>query len=254
MLSEELIAIAGPATAAGLLVALTHAPLGMEVLRRGIIFIDLAIAQLAGLGLVATEVFFPHGPNYVAQLVALGSAIISGIFFKKIETVAPKQQEALIGVSFILAASLTILLLADHPHGGEEINHLLTGQILFVTWTDLLLHAPIYLLTLLFWFALPVIRAGTGFYLLFAVAITSSVQLVGVYVVFASLILPALSVARSKNPLLWAWLCGAISLLSGVVFSIVCDFPTGPILVVSYAIVSIFIFYTTTKGCRQPPA
>ena len=81
-----------------------------------------------------------------------------------------------------------------------------------------------------------------SFYLLFALAITSSVQLVGVYVVFASLILPALTAVNEKNPYKIAWLCGIISVIAGIIFSVIFDAPAGPILVVSYVIITILIF------------
>lgn len=238
MMSSELLSIIGPALVAGLIIALTHAPLGLEVLKRGIIFIDLAVAQIAGLGLVAADRFFHDPSAWMLQAVALSSAILAGLFFRRIEKTMPNQQEAIIGVSFVLAASLAILLLSDHPRGGEEIQHLLSGQMLFVTWDNVLAHAPVYLLILLAWFLKPSIRQGIGFYLLFALAITSSVQLVGVYVVFASLILPALAATGAHSPHKVAWLCGVCSVLVGMAMAVVTDWPAGPVLVVSYAAIA----------------
>lgn len=239
MPSVELLEIVGPALAAGLIVALTHAPLGLEVLRRGIIFIDLSIAQIAGLGLVAAALFLPGTAWWVAQCAALGCALLAAFFFRWVEHKWPKQQEAVIGSSFVLAASMSLLLLADHPHGGEEIQHLLSGQILFVTWQDVLAHAPIYALILGLWFAIPKLRSGTGFYLLFALAITSSVQLVGVYVVFTSLILPALAAGETDKQLPVAWSVGIFSVLAGVLFATLLDLPAGPVIVLAYMITAI---------------
>lgn len=234
-----MISIVGPALVAGLMIALTHAPLGIEVLKRGIIFIDLAVAQIAGLGLVATNVLLHEPSAWLVQGVALAAAILAGLFFRKIETAMPQQQEAIIGVSFVLAASLAILLLADHPHGGEKIQHLLSGQMLFVTWEDVASHTPIYALILAAWFWKPSLRSGVGFYLLFALAITSSVQMVGVYVVFASLILPALAAVKSTRPHATAWLCGIVSVVAGIVLAMLSDIPAGPVIVVSYVTTSI---------------
>ena len=236
MLSSEMLEIIAPALAAGLMIALTHAPLGIEVLKRGIIFIDLAVAQIAGLGLIATSVLLHEPSAWLMQAVALTAAILAGLFFRKIETVMPQQQEAIIGVSFVLAASLAILLLADHPHGGEEIQHLLSGQMLFVTWEDVASHAPIYAVILAAWFLNPALRNGISFYLLFALAITSSVQLVGVYVVFASLILPALAAINTKRKYTVALCCGLASVLSGIASAMLCDLPAGPIIVISYVV------------------
>ncbi len=237
MISSEMISIVGPALVAGLMIALTHAPLGIEVLKRGIIFIDLAVAQIAGLGLVAAGTLLHEPSSWLMQGTALTCAILAGLFFRKVEKAIPEQQEAIIGVGFVLAASLAILLLADHPHGGEEIRHLLSGQVLFVTWKDVLTHVPIYAFILAAWFLKPALRSGIGFYLLFALAITSSVQLVGVYVVFASLILPALAATRSARKHLTAWACGTISVMGGILAATLLDLPAGPVLVVSYVVV-----------------
>ena len=240
MISSEILSIVGPALLAGLIITITHAPLGIEVLKRGIIFIDLAVAQIAGLGLLISNVYFINFSPWIAQIIALIFAMSAAFFFKIVENKIKSQQEAIIGVSFILAASLSILILSDHPTGGEEIRHLLSGQLLFITWHDVLLHLPIYILILVLWF-LPINHNGIGFYILFALAITSSVQLVGVYVVFASLILPALTALKSANPYKVAWISGLISVVLGILLSIIFDLPAGPILVVSYVIVTILI-------------
>ncbi len=239
MFSSEMISIVGPALAVGLMIALTHAPLGIEVLRRGIIFIDLAVAQIAGLGLVAAQTLFGAPSVWVTQGTALSAAVLAGLFFRKIETALPQQQEAIIGVSFVLAASLSILLLADAPHGGEEIQHLLSGQMLFVTWADVATHAPIYALIIAAWVYKPSLRMGISFYLLFALAITSSVQLVGVYVVFASLILPALAAVKSTHPHKAAWGCGIVAVTAGIIAALGLDAPAGPVIVVSYVVTAI---------------
>lgn len=241
MISNEIIEIVGPALVAGLMIALTHAPLGIEVLRRGIIFIDLAVAQIAGLGLVVGNMFIHDPSPWLVQFIALVCAIAAGLFFRKVEKAMPERQEAIIGCAFVLAASLALLLLADHPHGGEEVKHLLSGQMLFVTWTDVLKHAPIYALILLVWFSRPTVRSNIGFYLLFALAITSSVQLVGVYVVFASLILPALAAVGVKQPHVTAWLCGVAAVLSGIAFAVAFDMPAGPIIILSYTAAVLII-------------
>ena len=239
MFSAEMIEIVAPAVVAGLMIALTSAPLGIEVLRRGIIFIDLAIAQIAGLGLIVTTLIIDEPAWYTAQLTALAFALLGAFFFRWVERRIPDQQEAIIGSSFVIAASMALLLLANHPHGGEEIQHLLSGQILFVTWTNVMAHVPIYAAILIFWFAFPNIKQGMGFYILFALAITSSVQLAGVYVVFTSLILPALAVERLSARLGPAWAVGAVSVLSGMFIATVGDLPTGPVIVMAYLTVMV---------------
>ncbi len=235
-ISFEIIDIVMPAFVAGTMIALTHAPLGIEVLKRGIIFIDLAIAQIAGLGLVVAGIVWHEAAGYILQLFALSFALLAALLFCITERYMPKQQEAIIGVSYVLAATLALLLLADNPHGAEEIQHLLSGQILFITWHDVLAHAPIYALILTIWFVWPRMRSGIGFYLLFALAITSSVQLVGVFMVFASLILPALSALKTQHPNLVAWLCGIFAVFAGMITAISFDLPAGLVIVISYCI------------------
>lgn len=250
MISGEMMEIVGPALAAGLMIALTHAPLGIEVLRRGIIFIDLAIAQIAGLGIVAASLYLHEPGWWVIQGAALGCAFLAALFFQKMERIMPEQHEAVIGSSFVLAASLALLLLSDHPHGGEEIQHLLSGQILFVTWRDVLAHAPVYMAILAALFVWrDRIRDGILFYIIFAVAITSSVQLVGVYVVFASLIMPALAVINLTRKYLSAWLCGLLSVFAGIFVSAWTDLPAGPVVVVSFFTVSGICLLMSQKAC-----
>ena len=242
MLSSELIIILGPPLVAGLLIAITHAALGIEVLRRGIIFIDLAIAQVAGLGLVAADYFLHEPPMFITQALALLGAVLAGLFFRKIEFVTTKNQEAIIGGVFVSTAALTILILADHPFSGEKTAHLLSGQILFVSWVNVFNHVPVYLFTLIVWFLVPCSRKGVWFYLLFALVITSSVQLVGVYVVFASLIFPALGSVYFNYSMIYAWFCGISSFLLAMSISVLYDLPTGPFIVITYAVISALMF------------
>jgi zinc/manganese transport system permease protein len=247
----EMIEIMSPALVVGLLISLTHGLLGIKVLERGIVFIDLAIAQIAGLGLIVATVFLPEH-SWAYQLIALIFAVSASLFFYYIEKTAPNIQEAIIGCSFVLAASLSILFLSNHPHGSEEIKHLLSGQILFVTFTDILQHAPIYLSVIALWFLKPKIRSNIVFYVIFAIAITSSVQLVGVYVVFASLILPAIAAKNQKNPLLIAWICGIISVVLGIIFAIIFDLPAGVLMVVSYFVTTCLIkLFYHKKPCNN---
>jgi zinc/manganese transport system permease protein len=242
MLSNELIQIVGPAFVAGLVIALTHAPLGLEVLKRGIIFIDLAIAQFAGLGVVTANIIWESPSWWVVQCAALSFALAAAFLFRIVEKKLPKEQEAIIGSSFVLAASIALLVLADRPHGGEEIQHLLSGQILFVTWHEVMLHAPIYACILALWFLKPDKARKSGlFYLLFAIAITSSVQLVGMYVVFASLIIPAIAAAKSKKKQAVAWSCGIASVSLGILAAVAIDAPAGPVIVVAYAVVAVVV-------------
>lgn len=229
-----------PAMVGCLLIAMIHGPLGVEVLRRGIIFIDLAIAQIAGLGVVLVDLWWEQPSWLVHQCAVVSAALLAAAFFRLIEKKLPSEQEAIIGASFVLAGSAVLLALANHPHGGEEIQDILSGQILFLSWSEVLAYLPIYIAATALWFLWPAIRHGFGFFAVFALVVTASVQLVGIYVVFASLILPALAVNSRKfwRPSL-SISCGVLAVLIGIVVSILGDLPAGPVLVFAYAAVAV---------------
>ena len=226
--------ILGPALIAGLLVLTTHVPMGMQVLDRGIVFIDLAIAQIAGLGVIAAGAMgLPEG-GIAVQVAAVGAALFGAFVLTWTERRAPQQQEALIGVMFILAACAGILLLAGNPHGGEHLKDLLVGQILWVGTTQLLWLAGVSALLLVAMWRGWVQRLGRfGFYAAFALAVTASVQLVGVYLVFASLIIPALGTRAHRGPRRYAMAygLGALGYALGLALSAVFDLPSGALIV-----------------------
>jgi zinc/manganese transport system permease protein len=153
----------------------------------------------------------------------------------------PEYQEPLIGTLFVLAATGGLLLLADNPQGGEHLKDLLVGQILWVSYPQLLLPALLSaaLLGVLWWRHGRL--AGVWFYGLFALAITVSVQLVGVYLVFASLIVPALATAgmRGRGRLWAAYAIGALGYVAGLVLSAVLDLPSGAMIVWTLAGVAL---------------
>lgn len=235
------LSIVGPALVAGILVLSTHVPLGRRVLERGIIFIDLAIAQIAGLGVIFADYLGWEGHGWEVQLVAVSAAMAAAVGLNLTEKYWPDIQEALIGVLFILAASASILLLADNPHGGDHLKDLLVGQILWVDYAQLLPVALIYAVLLGLWFGLAHRLPTIGFYLIFAVAITASVQLVGVYLVFSSLIIPALATRRlpARVQLLAGWVIGLLGYVAGIGLSMRYDYPTGALVVWSMAAVAI---------------
>ena len=148
---------------------------------------------------------------------------------------------------FILAATASILLLADNPHGGEQLKDLLVGQILWVDFQQLWPIAAIYSLLLGIWFGFHEHLPRMAFYLIFAIAITASVQLVGVYLVFASLIIPALATrnVQHKRQLPAAWLVGFLGYLAGISLSMWFDYPTGAMIVWAMAILAICAAWLT---------
>lgn len=230
-----------PAFLAGLLVLATHVPLGQQVLNRGIVFIDLAIAQVAGLGVTAASAFGFEGAGWGVQAAAVGAALLGALLLTWTEKLWPEVQEALIGVLFVVAACVELLLLANNPHGGEHLKDLLVGQILWVQPQQLIPVAILYAVALLAWFTLRHRMGQVGFYVLFALVVTQSVQLVGIYLVFASLIIPALAARRFAQPLRLAigYAVGLAGYLLGLAASALFDLPTGAVVVVALLVVFI---------------
>lgn len=250
------IEVLWPALLAGMLVTATHVPLGQEVLRRGIIFLDLAIAQIAGLGLIAASTLGvdEHIP-FAQQLVALTTATVASLLLYRLRRLAPEDQEALIGITFVLSATGSILLLASNPHGGEHLKDLLVGQILWVNPGQLVVVAMVYLIVLLVWFRYRQTLGGWVFYPLFAVTITLSTQLVGVYLVFASLIIPALVVKRlfARQALIWAYAIAFIAYFLGLGVSAWKDLPSGATITWSLAMVGLAGFYLSQRFSLSAP-
>lgn len=233
--------ILGPAFIAGLIVLATHIPLGQRVLARGIIFIDLAIAQIAALGVIVAQYAGVEEHSLWVQISASGAALMGAALLNWSDKRWPQKQEALIGISFVLAASAAVLLLANNPHGGEHLKELLVGQILWVNNSQLISTALIsaFLLAVLWLWRNNV--KGFLFYALFAIAITQSVQRVGVYLVFASLIVPALATdnLRGKRRLISAFSIGILGYAIGLGASAVLDLPSGAVIVWALAMCAV---------------
>ncbi len=251
-ISADLIVLLLPALAAGCLVATTHVPLGIEVLKRGIIFIDLAIAQIAAMGVVIGHAVFDQAGQIQSLILALVFALSGGGLFAWLETKQFRHLEAMIGAIFVVSASITILLLAKDPHGIEAMEKLLAGQILWAKWwPDLIITLIVYLAVLFIWF-----RRNTKnallFYFIFPVAITFSVQIVGIYLVFASLIMPAIATSRmsEKNKLLNAYMVAFISIILGLVFAVIADLPTGPMMVCVYFAISMLLLISGYRSSK----
>ncbi len=242
------IGIILPALAAGLLVTATHVPLGIQVLNRGIVFIDLAVAQIAGLGVIAADAlgYAPHG--MAVQAAALSAAIVGALLLNLTDRIWPEVQEAVIGVTFVVAANAAILLLAANPRGAEHLKDLLVGQILWVEPARLPLVALAYAIVLAVWFGAGERLGRIGFYLLFACAVTVSVQLVGVYLVFATLIVPALATrAMRRRRSAACYILGALGYALGLALSLVSDLPAGPLIVCAMTALGIAFALLTSR-------
>jgi zinc/manganese transport system permease protein len=236
------LSILWPALVAGMLVTATHVPLGMQVLRRGIVFIDLAIAQIAGLGVIAADALEVGSSAAAIQISALAAALAGGLLLNWTERRFPEVQEAIIGVVFILAASAEVILLASNPHGAEHMKDILVGQILWVDSVQLLTVAIVYAVILVLWFRFGERIGRLGFYALFACAVTASVQLVGLYLVFTTLIVPALATRRyARARLARAYALSAAGYALGLLVSAWLDLPSGAIVVWTMAAIGIAV-------------
>jgi zinc/manganese transport system permease protein len=242
-----------PALIAGLLVTATHVPLGTQVLARGIVFIDLAIAQIAGLGVLLADRMGFEGAGVAAQVAALAAALAGALLLTWTERIWPDVQEAVIGVVFVLGATGSVLLLASNVHGNEALRDLLVGQILWVQPARLAWAAAAYALVLAVWFGWRERVGRIGFYALFAVTVTVSVQLVGLYLVFATLIVPPLATRRmARHRLAAAWGVGAVGYALGLLVSTVSDLPSGPVIVWVLVATGLASYPLTRRAGDQP--
>ncbi len=226
----------------GLVVVSTHVLLGRRVLERGIIFIDLSIAQVAALGAVSAGVLGWHGESVAGHATALAAALAAAGLLAWTERHWPHIQEALIGCLYVVAASAALLVLANDPHGAEQMQSLLSGQILWVHAKHLWTTAAVYAVVLLAW-AAGLRRYAAGFYVLFAVTVMASVELVGVFLVFATLILPALAShgLPERRGLLLGYAVGAAGYALGLWLSVPLDFPAGPLIVCVLAALALCV-------------
>ena len=240
-----LLQVLGAPLCVAFVITLTHVPLGFAVLRSGIVFIDLAVAQACGVGFLLA--YLLHIENYfLQQLMTLSFGLLTALLFYQFSKRFEKYQEALIGSTYIFYSAFSVFLLSQDPHGHNHFSQILSGELLFVTWSKLLTHLPFYALVLSVWiWKKP--REGTKqtnflFYVIFTIAITSSVQLIGVYLVFTSLIIPPLVALLLKRGIPYAYLISFIGIITGIFTSFVLDTPSGATIIVTMVVVG-FIFY-----------
>jgi zinc/manganese transport system permease protein len=248
--------ILGPALVAGLLVLSTHVSLGARVLDKGIVFIDLAIAQIAGLGVIGADALgLPEG-GIAVQAAAVTAALAGALLLTWTEKMWPEIQEALIGVMFVLASCAGILMLSNNPHGGEHLKDLLVGQILWVGKTQIGWLALVTAVLGLGMLTGLVDKLGRfGFYGTFAIAVTASVQLVGVYLVFTSLIVPALATRGMTGRARYAgsFLVGAIGYALGLALSALLDLPSGAVIVWVLAVTAVLFAFAKSRRAAASP-
>ena len=247
-----------------LILTAIHVYLGLHVLARGVIFVDLALAQVAALGV--TVAFLAGHPiqseaaYWYALVFTLGGAALFAASRTQRMTV---PQEAVIGIVYAVSAAAAVLVVDRAPQGGDHIRQILVGSILTVTpgevGTLALLYAPIGLLHWLVRRPLLDISfdpEGAGarravrawdfvFYASFGVVVTSSVRLAGVLLVFAYLVVPATAAAAlagsARGRLVIGWALGVVVSLGGLGTSWAWDLPTGATVVVAFGVVAAIV-------------
>jgi len=240
---------------AALLILLIHAYLGIHIIARGVIFVDLALAQVAALGYTTATLLGLAPGSVPAYLVGVGATLFGALLlsFSRLEH-DHVPQEALIGVVYVAASAATILLAAQSPQGSEHVEELLTGTLLWVTWPEIGRMAAIYavlgaahwaLRRRFFTISLEPERAASAgwrlrwwdflFYAMFGVIVTTAVGIAGVLVVFSFLVIPAvIAFLFAHGParlLAVAWGVGTLATLAGLALSFQFDLPTGPLIV-----------------------
>jgi zinc/manganese transport system permease protein len=236
------------------LIVLIHTYFGIHILERGIIFVDLALAQFIGLG-IAVSFLLGHDTSdiYLFSLLFafLGAFVLS--FSKNIARLV--YIEAFIGVFYIFSFAASILILDRTPHGFEEFKTLLNGNIIWINSKDVLRLLLVYLVIGIFHFVFRKRFLGLSyeghrnflweflFFLSFALVLVNSVHMAGIIQVFAFLIVPALiGKLFTKKPhaiLLTGWIIGLLATIFGITVSYVSDLPTSPLIVASLSITFI---------------
>ncbi len=250
---------------AGLVLTGIHAYFGLHVLARGVVFVDLSLAQVAALGLTVAILAGHSVQSQAGYWYALAFAIGGAVLFALARPYEKLlQQEAVIGIVYAVSASLGVLALDRAPLGAEHIKQLLIGSILTVTPQEVVdlavLYGAIGAVHLIFRRPLvevsfdPLLAAAQQrrfflwdvvFYGSFALVVTSSVRIAGVLLVFTYLIVPAalagLFTPGLRQRLVLAWALGAVLTAAGLYASWTWDLPTGPAIVTAFGVATALV-------------
>ena len=261
-MSDTVMFMAAPFAACLILTGI-HCYLGLHVVTRGVIFVDLALAQVAALGAAVALLFGFELGSSQAYYISLGFTFIGAAVFALGRFRDEKvPQEAIIGTVYAVCSATAILVLDRAPHGHEAIRSMLVGSILYVTWPGILKTFLIYVFIGLIHFFLrkkfllisvdihQALERGISvrwwdfiFYVTFGFVVTSSVQIAGVLLVFSYLVVPAVCAmlfARGIfRRLLFGWALGFIASVLGMLASVRWDLPTGASIVSSFGLALI---------------
>lgn len=240
---------------------LIHAYFGVHILERGIIFVDIALAQFIGIG-IALSFFFGHENSY---WFSIAFAVIGAFILALSKRIAKSVNiEAFIGVLYMLSFAASILILDKSPHGEEEFKAILSGNILWLNQTDVLsafifygILGGIHFIFRKNFMALTFDGGGSLFweflfFLSFAFVLVKSVQMAGILQVFSFLIVPALIgrlyTRKPARVLLIGWVVGLLASIVGIGISYMFDLPTAPMTVTSLSLV--FVGLLIVKSLR----
>ena len=261
----NVLAILLPAFCECLILVGIHAYLGLHVIRRQIIFVDLALAQIAALGTLAAFLFGIEPHTWASYWFSLGLTTIGAAIFSVCRFREGKvPQEAVIGLIYAITAALAILLIDKAPHGAEQIKDILTGSLLWVKWgaiaTALVVYTAVgavhYIFRNQFWLisenpeearrlGMRVAWWDFLFFFTFGLVITLSVDVAGVLIVFVFLVAPAIIAvtltADVGKQLAIGWGLGFLVTLFGLFASYRWDMPTGPAIIGCYALAMILL-------------
>lgn len=266
-----------PPLVACLVIVSIHSYLGLHVIAREVIFVDLSLAQVAALGSTAALVAGAQPDSTTALMWALAFTTVGAALFAMSRTGdhGKVPQEAIIGIVYVVASAAAILLADRTAHGGDAIKDILVGSILWVTWPTIIRLAIVYALVGLLHVVLrhrfltisfePATALGKGwkirwwdflFYLSFGVVITFSVPIAGVLLVFSFLVVPAaiafqFTEDRSRMTLI-AWTAGLLASALGIGVSFQFDLPTGPLIVVMFGLLLV-VSLVLGKVMRRTP-
>ncbi len=266
-----------PSFAASVVILLILGYLGMHVLDREIIFIDIALAQISAVGAIFAHVFFGVSENnYGAYIAGFVFTLIAAVFFSQIpRRISQIPQEAIIGVSYAIAAAAALFIMAMETGGHSHLEHMLTGSILWAKWPDVLLCAVLFAAVAVFHYIyrkqfkqmtqcfknkqkpnLKMAWWDFAFYASMGMVITFAVRIAGVLVIFAFLIIPAtiacLLTSHWMRRMLVGWGVGLVAILLGLLFSFFGDFSCGPSIVTFLGLLLIIAAFFKAKTKRTP--
>jgi zinc/manganese transport system permease protein len=235
------------APAAALLAAcLVLVPLGAQVLARGVVFIDLAVAQVAACGVLAAGMLLEGAQPALVTAAAAASALLGGLVVWWLARRWPEQREALIGLVYIAGASASVLAVAFDPHGRERMAALLAADVLWAPWSSVVLLAIAAAVVTALCVARPqLLHRDAVFYPLFALALSVAVQALGLYLVFALLIGPALWTRRGLS-LPRAVAAAVAAGAAGLGVSWALDWPSGACLAVALSALGLLSVWRRT--------